>query len=169
MAVAEIPLQSPPERVNVLGVGVSVIDMGTAVSKVIAGADEPQHAGYVTITGVHGVIESQRDTELKKVYNQSFLSTPDGMPMVWVGRTLGHQKISRVYGPDLMLEISKASANTQRGHYYFGGKDGVASQLKTDLEKRFEGLNVVGTMTPPFRSMTAEEDRNLFEELQKIG
>jgi len=144
MAVAEIPLQSPPERVNVLGVGVSVIDMGTAVSKVIAGADEPQHAGYVTITGVHGVIESQRDTELKKVYNQSFLSTPDGMPMVWVGRN----------GPDLMLEISKSSANTHRGHYYFGGKDGVADKLKTDLEKRFEGLNVVGTMTPPFRSMT---------------
>ena len=168
MAVAELSLQASPERINVLGVGVSILDMQAAVSKIIAGADQPEHAGYVTVTGVHGVIESQRDTELKKVYNQSFLSTPDGMPMVWVGRTLGHRKISRVYGPDLMLEISKASADTQRAHYYFGGNDGVADKLKSDLENRFEGLNVVGTMTPPFRPMTAEEDQNLVDELQRL-
>jgi len=168
MAVAELSLQPRPERINVLGVGVSILDMQAAVSKIIDGADQPRHAGYVTVTGVHGVIESQRDDKLKRVYNQSFLSTPDGMPMVWVGRTLGHRNISRVYGPDLMLEISKASADTQHAHYYFGGNDGVAAKLKSDLENRFEGLNVVGTMTPPFRPMTAEEDQKLVDELQRL-
>ena len=168
MALAELLLHASPERVNVLGVGVSIVDMPAAVREIQAGADQPQHLGYVTLTGVHGVIESQRDSDLMKVYNQSFLSTPDGMPMVWVGRTLGHRKISRVYGPDLMLEISKASANTQHGHYYFGGKDSVADQLKSCLESRIEGLNIVGTMTPPFRPMTAEEDQNLVEELQRL-
>ena len=98
MALAELPLHASPERVNVLGVGVSIVDMPAAVREIQAGADQPQHLGYVTLTGVHGVIESQRDSDLMKVYNQSFLSTPDGMPMVWVGRTLGHRKISRVYG-----------------------------------------------------------------------
>jgi N-acetylglucosaminyldiphosphoundecaprenol N-acetyl-beta-D-mannosaminyltransferase len=168
MAVAERPLQSSPKRINVLGVGVSIIDLPTAVLEIVAAADQPQHLAYVTATGVHGVIESQSDSDLKRVYNHSFLSTPDGMPMVWVGRTLGHQKISRVYGPDLMLEISKASANTNRGHYYFGGKDGVASELKCCLASRIEGLNVLGTMTPPFRPMTAEEDEALVTELQRL-
>ena len=168
MAVADLPLQEPQERINVLGVGISILDMQSAVSKVIEGADQPGHAGYVAVTGVHGVIESQRDSDLKKVYNQSFLSTPDGVPMVWVGRALGHQEISRVYGPDLMLEVSAASVHSQRGHYYFGGKDGVADELKSDLEKRFEGLNVSGTMTPPFRPMTDEEDQQLVDELQRL-
>ena len=168
MAVAELSLRTTPERITVLGVGVSILDMTDAVSEIIAGADQPRHTGYVTVTGVHGVIESQRDDELKRVYNQSFLSTPDGMPMVWVGRTLGHQKMSRVYGPDLMLEISKASANTGRTHYYFGGKDGVADKLKADLENQIDGLNVAGTMTPPFRPMTAEEDQYLVDELQRL-
>ncbi len=168
MSLAELPLITSPERINVLGVGISVIDMQTAVSKILAGADQPQHLGYVTATGVHGVIESQRDSKLKRVYNQSFLSTPDGMPMVWVGRTLGHREISRVYGPDLMLEISQASSNTNRGHYYFGGKEGVATELKSCLEHRFEGLNVVGTMTPPFRPMTEEEDEALVADLQRL-
>jgi len=52
MAVAALPPQPVPERINVLGVGVSVLDMKAAVSKIIAGADQPRHAGYVTVTGV---------------------------------------------------------------------------------------------------------------------
>ena len=35
----------------------------------------------------------------------SFLTTPDGMPMVWMGRWQGFRDMARVYGPDLMLRV----------------------------------------------------------------
>ncbi len=74
-----------PPRVNVLGVGVSAITMADALATIdrwIA-TRAPQ---YVCVTGVHGVMESQQDAELKRIHNHSFLTTPDGMPMVWMGR-----------------------------------------------------------------------------------
>ena len=75
-------------RVDVLGVGVSAIDMTTALDEIERGSRRGDRQ-YVCVTGVHGVMESQRDPELKRIHNESGLTTPDGMPMVWAGRHAG--------------------------------------------------------------------------------
>ena len=58
-------------RVNVLGVGISALNMPLAVDKVFEGADRAGFTGFVTVSGVHGVMESFRDVELKRIHNQS--------------------------------------------------------------------------------------------------
>ena len=77
---------NPVIRVDVLGVGISVINLQLATEIISSAPNRPQQCGYVTVTGVHGVMESQQDPELKSIHNRSFLSVPDGMPMVWVGK-----------------------------------------------------------------------------------
>ena len=72
-------------RVNVLGVGISALNLPLAVQAVDAALRE-KRKGYICVTGVHGVMESQQDAELRRIHNRSFLTTPDGMPMVWMGR-----------------------------------------------------------------------------------
>ena len=69
-------------RVDVLGVGVSAIDMPMALDEIERWIVDGEHQ-YVCVTGVHGVMESQRDAELRRIHNASGLTTPDGMPMVW--------------------------------------------------------------------------------------
>src|ERR1700690_4464382 len=92
------------ERVNVLGAGISVINLRTALAA-IADAVGARRKGYVCVTGVHGVMEAQADETFRRILNQAFLCTPDGMPMVWMGRWRGAREMQRVYGPDLMLEV----------------------------------------------------------------
>ena len=75
-------------RVDVLGVGVSAIDMDAALEEIGAWVEHGERH-YVCVTGVHGVMESQRDPELKRIHNDSGLTTPDGMPMVWAGKRAG--------------------------------------------------------------------------------
>jgi len=87
-----------PPRVNVLGVGISVLNLESAVAT-LAAAVAGRHRGYVCVTGVHGVMESQSDAALRQIHNRSLLTTPDGMPMVWLGRLAGHRSMSRGYGP----------------------------------------------------------------------
>src|SRR3546814_11565216 len=65
--------------------------------------------GYVCVTGVHGVMEAQDDPALRGILNGALLNTPDGMPMVWLGKLAGHGEMERVYGPDLMLEDRKST------------------------------------------------------------
>jgi N-acetylglucosaminyldiphosphoundecaprenol N-acetyl-beta-D-mannosaminyltransferase len=86
------------------------------------------------------------------------LSVPDGMPLVWLLRLKGHNIRHRVYGPDLMLLLCEEAANRGWRCFLYGGAPGVPEQLKEVLEKRFPGLQIVGTYSPPFRPLTVEED-----------
>ncbi|MFM7103479.1 MAG: WecB/TagA/CpsF family glycosyltransferase [Verrucomicrobiota bacterium] len=157
----------PPPRVNVLGVGISVLNLETAVA-VLAGAVRAGRRGYVCVTGVHGVMESQSDEALRRIHNASLLTTPDGMPMVWLGRQAGHRSMDRVYGPDLMERVFAWSQGSGATHFFYGGNTGVAEELKGRLEARFPGIRVVGTATPPFRPLTAGEESALVEQVAAL-
>ncbi len=152
-------------RVNVLGVGISPLSIPTAAERIFEAAARAGFAGYVTVTGVHGVMESQRDEELKRIHNRSFLSTPDGVPMVWLARWNGFGGVERVYGPDLMLEIFRQSEAGGERHFLFGGGDGVAQLLAEKLREKFPKTNIVGTVTPPFRPLTDAEEAELVRKL----
>jgi N-acetylglucosaminyldiphosphoundecaprenol N-acetyl-beta-D-mannosaminyltransferase len=148
------------ERVNVLGAGISVINLPAALAA-IGDAVRARRKGYICVTGVHGVMEAQADAALRRILNQAFLCTPDGMPMVWTGWLRGHREMSRVYGPDLMLAVCAWSETSGCRHFFFGGAPGVAEQLRDNLMKRFPNLQVVGCYTPPFRPLNAEEEKQL--------
>lgn len=151
-------------RVNVLGVGISAINLVQAEAAVAAALGEKRR-GYVCITGVHGVSEAQDDPEFRRILNAAFLCTPDGMPMVWVGKLSGQKHMTRVYGPDLMLAICERSVQAGWKHFFYGGSGGAAATLQTTLEKRFPGLKVVGTYEPPFRPLNATEESALIAQV----
>jgi N-acetylglucosaminyldiphosphoundecaprenol N-acetyl-beta-D-mannosaminyltransferase len=147
-------------RVNVLGVGISVLNLDLAAAAV-ASALENRVRGYVCVTGVHGVSEAQHSQEFRRILNQSFLTTPDGMPMVWMGKLQGFREMGRVYGPDLMLRVCEYTANKGLSHFFYGGAPGVAEELAARLQQKFPGLRVVGTYCPPFRPLTEAEEADL--------
>src|SRR5437667_6289641 len=144
------------EKVNVLGVGVSVLDQDRAREFLFNAVSKGQR-GYVAIMNVHSVSEAQSDHELKQILNGALLATPDGMPLVWMARLQGYRSIRRVYGPDLLLNLCDHSRSAGLSHFFFGGKSGVAEELAANLQKRFPGLKIAGTYSPPFRALDEEE------------
>lgn len=154
-------------RVDVLGVGISAIDMSAAVDEIASWIETGRHE-YVCVTGVHGVMESQRDPELKRIHNASGLTTPDGMPMVWAGHRAGAANMTRVYGPDLMLALAQRAAANGWRSFFYGGKDGVADILVARLEARYPGFQSVGTYAPPFRPLTDDEDAAIVARINAL-
>jgi N-acetylglucosaminyldiphosphoundecaprenol N-acetyl-beta-D-mannosaminyltransferase len=152
-------------RVNVLGIGVSAINMDMALAR-ISQALEKKEKGYVCVTGVHGVSEAQTDPGFRQILNRAFLCTPDGMPLVWVGRLQGQKHMGRVYGPDLMLALLALSEQTGWRHFFYGGAGGTAQELQKKLLERFPKLRIVGTYQPPFRPLNAEEQATLTEMIR---
>ena len=152
------------ERVNILGVNVSAITIDDAV----AGIDtwiRTRAPHYVCITGVHGLMESQRDPALREIHNNAGLVTPDGMPLVWMSHLLGRPHVGRVYGPDLMRLVSSLSPARGYRHYYYGGGPGPAAHRKQTLVGPFPGREVVGPLSPPFRSLSEDEDAAIVREI----
>lgn len=155
-------------RVNVLGVHVSAIN----ISKAVANLEEWLHAGhstYVCVTGVHGVMESQRDKSLMEIHNSSGMTTPDGMPMVWASKWAGVSGVDRVYGPDLMLAVCEKAVEMGWRSYFYGSKPEVVDRLTTVLRSRYPGLQVAGAYSPPFRDLTPEEDSEIVERINQAG
>lgn len=147
-------------RFNVLGVAMSAMNLPLATEAVLARLRERQK-GYVCVTGVHGVSEAQNDAAFRRILNGAFLNTTDGMPLVWIGRRALGGFVDRVYGPDLMLEIFRATEGTGFRHFLYGGAPGVADELRSRLQSRFPGAIVAGTYCPPFRPLNADEEREL--------
>ena len=154
-------------RVDVLGVGVSAITMDDAV-RAISGWILERRRHYVCVTGVHGVMESQRDPALLRIHNQSGLTTPDGMPLVWASRWAGAARVDRVYGPDLMLELCALAAEKGWRSFFYGGKQGVPELLTERLRTRYPDLAIAGTYSPPFRPLTDDEDAAVVERINAV-
>lgn len=151
-------------QVHILGVKVSAIDMEIAL-KAIDHWISSRESHYVCVTGVHGVMESQRDRELLRIHNAAGLVTPDGMPLVWLSRLMGFPYVGRVYGPDLMLALCERSEKRGYRHFFYGGAAGVPERLTARLQARLPGLNIVGTYSPPFRTLTLLEDQEIVERI----
>ncbi len=156
---------SIPDRVNILGVGIHPVNMHTVIP-IIFDSLKNKHKGYVCVTGVHGVIEAQSNLAFKRILNRSFLTVPDGMPIVWTGKIMGFKNIGRVYGPDLMREICDKGRAFGIRHFLYGGRPGVAQLLQKRLEELYPGINIVGTFTPPFRPLNPAEKAELFRTLE---
>jgi N-acetylglucosaminyldiphosphoundecaprenol N-acetyl-beta-D-mannosaminyltransferase len=148
------------ERFNVLGVGLHAMNLPIATEAVLEALRE-RRKGYVCVTGVHGVSEAQNDPAFRAVLNHAFLNTTDGMPLVWLGRHAAGRWVDRVYGPDLMLEVFRATQPTGFRHFFYGGAPGVAEELKLRLEARFPGVKISGTYCPPFRALNPAEEADL--------
>lgn len=150
--------------VDVLGVHISVIDQESARA-ILFDAVRTGQRGYVAVTGVHGVMEAQDDEKFCAILNGAILTTPDGMPIVWMGKLQGEKTIARVYGPDLVLNLCDHSRAENFSHFFYGGRPGVAKDLALRLRERFPNLNVAGTFTPPFRPLHDDELSDLQQQV----
>ncbi|HEY1794289.1 MAG TPA: WecB/TagA/CpsF family glycosyltransferase [Opitutaceae bacterium] len=151
---------TPAPRYNVLGVGISALAFGQA-RDLLVGAAGQGRLGYVCLATAHGLAEARADPAFRRILNSSWLTTPDGMPLVW----LAPRGVERVYGPDLMEAVVDTGRVRGLRHFLFGGKPGVAAELRDRLVARFPGAVIAGISTPPFRDLTGDEAAALRREV----
>lgn len=146
-----------PPRYRVVETMIAAYDLEAAISLFLAtpASGDRLRAHFCT---THTLVEASGNARLREVLNHpEAVASPDGMPLVWVGRAMG-KSVGRVCGPDLMpLLIDRSRAQGAR-HFFYGGAPGVADALAAKLGERFPGMVVAGTHSPPFRPLTSAED-----------
>lgn len=122
----------------------------------------------VTVVNVHSIVLAQNDFVLAAAHHKAVLKTPDGVPLVWIGRLIGRKNVERVYGPDLMMETLKRSEEKGYTNYFFGGKKGVPELLSEKIKNKYPNIKIAGFYSPPFRSMNENEEKNFKSELERL-
>lgn len=152
-----------------LGIPLAVSDYGEVLDwmeAVIAAGER----GYVTAAAVNLVMSAREDPATLAATLDATLAVPDGQPLVWALRLLGHPRATRVYGPDLMAAFCARAARSGTPAYLYGGRTPEALELLTSrLRERFPGLVLAGGWSPPFRELTPEEERRVVAEIDGCG
>jgi len=164
----KIGMQKDNDKLEILGVGIDPIAMDEALQKLDDMILERKQ-NYVCVCSNHGIMESQKDDRLREIINSSQMATPDGMSIVWTCKLFGHSQVNRVCGTELMLAFSELSAKKGYTQFYYGGAEGVPEKLAENLCKKYPGLKVVGTYSPPFRPLTKEEDDAIVEMINELN
>ena len=154
-------------KTKILGIPVAAVDIPHVIIH-IKNHIALNKKGYITVTGVHGIMESQESDAVKQAHLDAFLTVPDGMPLVSIGRWKGFKQMARCYGPDLMQAVMEKSVEYHWMHYFYGGKEGVAQQLKTVFEQKYPGIKIVGSYTPPFRPLNENEKKIFIAEIERL-
>jgi N-acetylglucosaminyldiphosphoundecaprenol N-acetyl-beta-D-mannosaminyltransferase len=164
-AAPRLPRPTDVRSRDLLGVPVAMTDYAEAMD-VMDGMIARGERGYVCATAVHAIMVAQDDAEMRRALERSTLTVPDGMPLVWAANALGDDLQDRVYGPELMLRYCERSRDKGHRIFLYGGRDqGSLAQLTLNLRLRFPGIKIVGGYSPPYRTMTDEEEGAIAEQI----
>ncbi len=156
-----------PSR-RVLGMRVDATSYGQATETILALA-EPGAGGITCVATVHMVMEAHDSDGFRKLVNAAELVTPDGVPLVWMLRALGLPQAQRVYGPDLTPVVCAKAAARGVPVGFYGASADTVDVLVQSLTQRFPQLEVVFAHSPPYRSLSAEEDESVTEAIRDSG
>ena len=152
---------------DVLGIPISATTLASAEAAIVKWAGDDV-GRFVCVREVPSLMSSIEDPALVALHQEAAMVTPDGMPLVWIGRRRG-LPVERTCGPDLMERLMASSPGSGLRHYFYGGKPGVAEKLRETFTRRYPGLQIVGVESPPFRKTTAEEDEETLRRIRDSG
>ncbi len=138
-----------PARINVIGMGISAVNMDQALGVIERAIAAGRH-GYVCCAAVHSVLDAHRDPGLMQVFNRSLLTTPDGMPLVWLCRLAGYRHTRRVYGPDLLLAACAYGAQRGWRHFFVGGDPETLAKLERRVKAAVPDVIIQGGLSPSY-------------------
>jgi len=159
----------PPRTRRLLGVDFCEIDYEEALRRIEAMV-AARERGYVCHVSVNALMNARREPAAMSALGGADLVLPDGMPVVWALRSLGAEISERVYGPDLMLRACERSLVNGARHFLYGGRDREATlALAKALRRRYPGIAIAGSWTPPYRELTAAEAEEVVEVIDGSG
>ncbi len=126
--------------------------------------------GHVITPNVDQIVRMEKDKYFQEICNHAELLLADGHPLLWIARWYKTPIKEKICGSDLVPELCRVAA--QKGYKVFllGAAPGVAEKAADNLKKKYPGLIVAGTYSPPLGFENDEEEIEKMDDmLRKSG
>lgn len=123
----------------------------------------------VVLANAYSVSLAKRDLRFQAVCKSAEFVLPDGYPIVWISAMLNHRIPERIAGPDFMLAYCRFCALKGYKVFFLGGTEDTLRSLQKNLQNQIPGLNVAGSVSPPFGEWSSETNRMLVDTVNKSG
>jgi N-acetylglucosaminyldiphosphoundecaprenol N-acetyl-beta-D-mannosaminyltransferase len=135
--------------------------MTSAQKRIAYLIEHAEHCNQVVVANAYSVVLAHQNKKFSEVCERSDIVFSDGHPIVWASILLGNRIPERIAGPDFMWTFSKICAENGYKIFLMGSEEPYLSRLKTNLEKTYSGINIVGTFSPPFGNWTDEINKKI--------
>lgn len=151
-------------RINFLNTYVDNLTMQEAVDKVeqLIAQDG---CSYVVTPNLDHIVILEDDQEFAEVYSNADLVLADGKPLIWISKLLKNPIKEKISGSDFFPHMCEMCANKGFSIFILGAAEGVAEKAAVNLCKKYQGLKIVGTYSPPFGFEKNENELKVIESL----
>lgn len=162
-------VQAGVKRFECADVNVAAVSMEEAVS-VVRERAERRAGGGVHLCNTYTLKLAHQSFEYRDMLNASFVNLADGTPLTWVARKQGHANMTQpTRGPGLMDAVIRDGLAWGAKHYFYGSSPEVVELLRDVLPARYEGIDVVGLESPPFRALEDDEKAEVSQRFADSG
>ncbi|MFZ0746657.1 MAG: WecB/TagA/CpsF family glycosyltransferase [Terracidiphilus sp.] len=153
---------------QILGVNIAVSTYNKVVDKCVAWARAGESRS-VLFANVHMLMEAHDTRAFRVKLNSADMVNPDGMPLVWGLRAFGQRRAARVYGPDATQALLRAAQQSQIPIGFYGGTESTLTRLIKRVNQQYPGIQIVFSMSPPFRQLSEREDAEVVKQIADSG
>jgi N-acetylglucosaminyldiphosphoundecaprenol N-acetyl-beta-D-mannosaminyltransferase len=157
-----------PDKANLNGIAFLPVNMDGALKAVMESITH-KNGQYFCFINIHVAMEAERNHEFKKVLKDSAGNFPDGMGVAWALKFLGNPFEGRVRGADFLLRFCFHAAEKGYKIFLYGNTEDTLDVLKAKLRSLFPKIKIVGSISPPFREITKEEDEDYICQINESG
>lgn len=150
------------KKMNILGIKMDCLsynDMHAMFRRWLLDKEARSHS--LALINVNCCVSALFDKRLVSLYNSADMIGIDGMPFLRWARLFYNKKADRLYAPDIMLETCRFAKEYGYTFFLYGGMPGAPDKIEDYLKQRFDGIQVVGKYSPPFRALSPEEDQKI--------
>ena len=150
---------TPAARVAPLvnGVRLDPIRIGELAPRVSSFLDS-RRSHVVHFICADPTVVARSDADYRTILNRGDLNLPDGRPVAWTLRLLGHDA-DQITGTDGFRLLCNWGRSHGVRHFLYGGSPPVIEKLQARLASDYPGIAIAGAISPPFRPISDAELR----------
>ncbi len=156
-------------RIKFLNTHIDNLTMSEAVEETDKLIHERKHS-YVVTPNMDHIVLMEKDELFKEIYDNADLILTDGKPLLWIAKRQGTPIKEKISGSDFFPEMCKLAAKNGYKIYILGAAEGVAAKAADNLKMKYEGVQIVGTYSPPIGfEKDDEEVRRIIKKINDSG
>jgi len=128
-----------------------------------------ERPAYICFATAHMVIEANRRADVSQAYRNSAIVNPDGRPLAWALRLLGHKNAHCVSGPNQTPFLLSEAERLGVPVGFYGGRPETLVRMQDALAEMYPKLKVAYLYSPPFRELSEEEQTEVSATINASG
>jgi N-acetylglucosaminyldiphosphoundecaprenol N-acetyl-beta-D-mannosaminyltransferase len=113
------------------------------------------------------VIEAYKDKEFASKVNNAALVLADGKPVAEACKILYRQNQERIAGMDFIPRLLQSIEGKNISVFLYGSDTTTLNAVQTIIKAKYPGVQIVGAISPPFRTLSLQEQTIYIETINQ--